>query len=723
MPLRYASMMPSRAAPVAVPSGPVPNPPAARATPETFAGGSPLDRSTRAFMSARFGHDFAAVRVHTDGAAARAAAQRRARAYTHGNDVIFGAGQYAPHTPRGAWLVAHELAHVAQRRPAGGATRDADVERDASRAATDALAGRRVRIAAHHDGTAVHAFGEPENLPDVTYVATTGAPVFLQQAADFHQAWGLQPKRVDSVQAVVDDLATGTAALSRVRIVTHAVDRGILMPLFTGEGKATTLTTGRLAAHAESEEAGLGFESDLDIGGTTVGDITKDVRTANAAALKPFGLDQSGTPSGDLDTFFHRVIVLEWLGNMRTAANAGQVDVLSAATRKLLPVLRDKVVTQFAPAAPATTAGQTTAPATVPPPAVTATEVSALEQEIQAAASAYRAKFTFKGEQIAKLEAATKAGAGGFRDRLSTVRKRLSADSWIDIRGCNAGDSLDYLRAVSAFFGRPDAAPHVSGPDWFEVFPILGSKPVRDEKAITKLASEKSVQEAVERWAPITRVRLQMTSLRLFYLAEVMRRERLQAMQEPRRFTPGAGNLGPILPPFPQLKLSPLAGGLPTPSADRVAVMLLMEPGTSQPEVMRPPVSAAPSFSFPGKPLEDPLLAMARRALERLGRPNAELTYYLQAGLLLPVLLGPNPQAIYFYYLESLAQEAVTSWLGSQWAPDAPGLEGVAKQGIGASDPRRVQGLVEQRPTEPSPPGARLLFPPDPEYWTHIQKV
>jgi hypothetical protein len=65
----------------------------------------------------------------------------------------------------------------------------------------------------------------------------------------------------------------------------------------------------------------------------------------------------------------------------------------------------------------------------------------------------------------------------------------------------------------------------------------------------------------------------------------------------------------------------------------------------------------------------------------------------------------------------------VTSWLGSQWATDAPGLEGIAKQGTGASDPRRVQGLVEQRPTEPSPPGARVLFPPDPEYWTHIQKV
>ena len=39
-------------------------------------------------------------------------------------------------------------------------------------------------------------------MPDVTYVATSGAPTFLNRAAEFHQAWGLQPKRVDSLQAV-----------------------------------------------------------------------------------------------------------------------------------------------------------------------------------------------------------------------------------------------------------------------------------------------------------------------------------------------------------------------------------------------------------------------------------------------------------------------------------------------------------------------------------------
>src|SRR5262249_12388745 len=349
--------MSSKAEPVAARSGPASRTSAAQVAGlvgarETGAGGHPLDPATRAFMDARFGHDFGAVRVHTDGAAARAAAGRGARAYTHGHDVVFGAGQYAPNTARGAWLVPHELAHVAQWRPGCGDARDADGERDASRAASDALAGRRVRLGAHHDGLRPRLFGEPENVPDVTYVATSGAPAFLQQAAEFHQAWGLQPKRVDSLQAVVDDLANDTAALSRIRIVTHAVDRGSLVPLFTGEGTVTTLTTARLAAHAESAEAGLGFESELDLGATTLGEITTDVRTSNAAALKPFGLDQSGTPSGDLGTFFRRVIMLEWLGDMRTAANAAQVDPFIAATTKLLPVLRDKGVKQFAPAAP-----------------------------------------------------------------------------------------------------------------------------------------------------------------------------------------------------------------------------------------------------------------------------------------------------------------------------------------------------------------------------------
>ena len=76
--------------------------------------GHPLDPPTRAFMEARLGHDFSQVRIHSDAAAAKSARDVNANAYTVGQDIVFGAGRFAPHTREGRFLVAHELAHVAQ---------------------------------------------------------------------------------------------------------------------------------------------------------------------------------------------------------------------------------------------------------------------------------------------------------------------------------------------------------------------------------------------------------------------------------------------------------------------------------------------------------------------------------------------------------------------------------------------------------------------------------
>jgi hypothetical protein len=75
-----------------------------------------LDASTRGFMESRLGEDFSGVRVHTGGAAAKAAEALNARAYTVGEDVVFGSGEYAPTTTEGKTLVAHELTHVRQQR-------------------------------------------------------------------------------------------------------------------------------------------------------------------------------------------------------------------------------------------------------------------------------------------------------------------------------------------------------------------------------------------------------------------------------------------------------------------------------------------------------------------------------------------------------------------------------------------------------------------------------
>jgi Domain of unknown function (DUF4157) len=81
--------------------------------------GRPLDPATRAFMEPRFGVDFTGVRVHDDAQAAESAKNVNALAYTHGRNIVFNAGQYAPVSDRGRHLLAHELAHVVQQSGTG----------------------------------------------------------------------------------------------------------------------------------------------------------------------------------------------------------------------------------------------------------------------------------------------------------------------------------------------------------------------------------------------------------------------------------------------------------------------------------------------------------------------------------------------------------------------------------------------------------------------------
>jgi hypothetical protein len=74
--------------------------------------GRPLPARVRDFFEPRFGSDLGDVRVHTGADAAEAAKALAARGYAVGRHVVFGAGQFAPGTPAGDHLLAHELAHV-----------------------------------------------------------------------------------------------------------------------------------------------------------------------------------------------------------------------------------------------------------------------------------------------------------------------------------------------------------------------------------------------------------------------------------------------------------------------------------------------------------------------------------------------------------------------------------------------------------------------------------
>ncbi len=120
-------------------------------------GGQPLDKQTRSFFEPRFGNDLSSVRIHTDLSAGQSARVINASAYTLNNHIVFGSGEYSPHTDSGRHLIAHELAHVGQqysgstgarrihRRPEGGGR--------ARRPARPQLCGR--------DSTQVPGFPDP----------------------------------------------------------------------------------------------------------------------------------------------------------------------------------------------------------------------------------------------------------------------------------------------------------------------------------------------------------------------------------------------------------------------------------------------------------------------------------------------------------------------------------------------------------------------------------
>jgi len=76
------------------------------------AGGQPLPAAVRQRMEAAFATSFSDVRIHVGSHAVSIGAA----AFTHGANIYFAPGQYAPQAHHGQHILAHELAHVVQQR-------------------------------------------------------------------------------------------------------------------------------------------------------------------------------------------------------------------------------------------------------------------------------------------------------------------------------------------------------------------------------------------------------------------------------------------------------------------------------------------------------------------------------------------------------------------------------------------------------------------------------
>jgi hypothetical protein len=117
--------------------------------------GSALPGSIQRKFEGSLGADLSGVRVHSGEASAQAADAVGAKAYTVGQDIHFGAGNYDPASTAGEHLLAHEVAHTVQQR-GGTPTRQhklevsgpADAaEHEADRAADAMVAGAPASVA------------------------------------------------------------------------------------------------------------------------------------------------------------------------------------------------------------------------------------------------------------------------------------------------------------------------------------------------------------------------------------------------------------------------------------------------------------------------------------------------------------------------------------------------------------------------------------------------
>jgi uncharacterized protein DUF4157 len=149
-------------------------------------GGRALPVATRAFFEPRFGANFSNVRVHTDTRAQETADSIGARAFTSGNDIGFGSGEYSPESHEGQRLLAHELTHVVQQQESGTSTlqrkdkkKDEEKGNEKPPAQSGSGATRYKQIRMRFNGSELIVYGDGAEL--FRYGASSGRPIMISE--------------------------------------------------------------------------------------------------------------------------------------------------------------------------------------------------------------------------------------------------------------------------------------------------------------------------------------------------------------------------------------------------------------------------------------------------------------------------------------------------------------------------------------------------------------
>ena len=269
------------------------------------ASGSPLPAAARSFFEGRFGRDFGRVRVHADRHAAGLADALQARAFTVGSHIAFAAGEYAPETPAGRHLLAHELTHVVQQ---GGSM---PPRRDPAGLTPAGQAGKLKVVPGKYSLRLVLPNGERFIGPPGVEAPATGG-----EAAD---AAGEQ--NAQNQAAAAGDRTSGTAP-------TNAPVEGSPAPRLQGMLKIgrriqrtatftapTPAPQDPLARLAVGDSPGLTTPTINGHVVSTLGDVQTEI--------SPTQVSQTGSSGGQVTAQFDRSFAINTSANMIVASNAG----------------------------------------------------------------------------------------------------------------------------------------------------------------------------------------------------------------------------------------------------------------------------------------------------------------------------------------------------------------------------------------------------------------
>jgi uncharacterized protein DUF4157 len=287
--------------------------------------GRPLEPELRHEMKRRLGYDFSRVRIHADGEAAKAAAAEQARAYTVGDNIVFGSGKFAPETHDGRRLLAHELVHVVQQR-AGGTT--------PTQATPVQLRTSSGTLQMDKDPSAVGGISEG---PVLTVVIRAPDDKYTQNVTDYVRNTLSDPNiiEVDNIQEVFPYLEkikqSKGPKLKRIRLIAHGSTIGGIKMKLPGKEKREFVNPAELEKMAQDKNlqtiAQGAMESDatVEFYGCYVGGST-----TTESAISTMFQSEFRSPDEALHT---EETSFEWNGN--TITSSSKIDELAKKDKKV----------------------------------------------------------------------------------------------------------------------------------------------------------------------------------------------------------------------------------------------------------------------------------------------------------------------------------------------------------------------------------------------------